>query len=272
MSAPTTLNKKQQELVRLHKINPSFNLEAALAEFASKPRGRPSKPKTETSIAPVEDTIESVQREGRIVLEHLENYVPLVRKICGGCGKSFLVNYKSCSFCSDVCRATTLREKYGVIWNPDNTEANRWQYWKVPPSTIKPETLRRLEAFARFILGIEPTEEDLALAEEATKKLNTDMGITNSGADISSSNSRPKDTPRTLFGNAKDNTTRVDGGGCNVSNTAKPRPVSANSGAIQPGVISTDKLTIMSGIKKKFADGEITAHELQVQLAAVLRG
>src|SRR5574343_556278 len=137
-TATQTYNKKQQEIIKLHKINPTFDLEAALEEFASKPRGRQPKPKPTVEVT---ETVDSVYREGRILLEHLESYVPLVRKICRHCGRAFLVNYRSCSFCSDVCRAISLHEKYGITWNPDNTETNRWQYWKVPPSTIRPETL-----------------------------------------------------------------------------------------------------------------------------------
>lgn len=251
MSAPTTTyNKKQRELIKLHELSPTFNLEEALAEFASKPRGRPAKPKVESEV---EETVESIYREGRIVLEHLESYVPLVRKSCAGCGMEFLVNYRSCSFCSDVCRAATLREKYGIIWNPDNTEANRWQYWKVPPSTVKPETLRRLEAFARHILGIEPTQEDLALAQEA----DANRLAANSASEASGVRE-----------------TRVESGSVASGSVAESKPVATNSGAFSnpPAPISTDRLMVVSEIKKRYAAGEITAHELQVQLAAALRG
>lgn len=253
MTAPErTLNAKQRSLVELHKISPTFDLEAALKEFESKPRGRQPKPKPTVEVT---ETVDSIYREGRILLEHLESYVPLVRKICGHCGRAFLVNYRSCSFCSDVCRAISLHEKYGITWNPDNTETNRWQYWKVPPSTIRPETLRRLEAFARSILGIEPTEEDLALAKEAdSHRINANRG------------------PERLPDGVREEGNPVVG---------EPGVgVAANSGAITnpapvlgtPAPMSTDKMTVVAGIRAKFAAGEITAHELQVQLTAALRG
>src|SRR6478609_2237537 len=105
MTAPErTLNAKQRNLVKLHEISPTFDLEAALKEFESKPRGRPVRPK---SVPPeVSDTEDAIRREGRFLLEHLENRnVPFVRKTCLWCNRDFLCSYKCSAYCSDDCRA-----------------------------------------------------------------------------------------------------------------------------------------------------------------------
>ena len=62
MTAPErTLNAKQRNLVELHKLSPTFDLEAALAAHESKPRGRPAKPRS-TGQPTVPDTEDAIRR------------------------------------------------------------------------------------------------------------------------------------------------------------------------------------------------------------------
>src|SRR6476659_3219481 len=154
------LNTKQKEIKQLWEVYKNFNLDEALEKFASKPKGRPpgKKPVPENI-----DTADSAMREGRFLLEHLENVnVPMVRKQCKQCGEDFLASYKHIALCSDTCRAAYFQKKYGFVWKPERTENERWEFWKVPPSIISPATLKRLEAFARVLLNLDPTEEDAA--------------------------------------------------------------------------------------------------------------
>ncbi|HSW91326.1 MAG TPA: hypothetical protein VLG09_01610 [Candidatus Saccharimonadales bacterium] len=251
MTAPErTLNAKQKNLVELHKISPTFDLEAALKEFESKPRGRPARPKN--TQPDVSDTEDAIRREGRFLLEHLENRnVPFVRKTCLWCNRDFLCSYKCSAYCSDDCRAARYHEKYGFIWNPENSEINRWEFWKVPPSTVKPETLRRLEAFARAILGIPPTEEDLALpAPEIAYRPDAD--------------SKPRSSESLTEGKlipSVGELSAVVRSDAEITSTVAPIPVTT------PGQASS-----AAAIRARFAAGEITAHELQVELAAAFRG
>ena len=257
MSAPTaSLNRKQQELVRLHQLSPTFDLEAALKEFASKPRGRPVKPKTELKPVEVSDTEDAVRREGRFLLEHLENRdIPFVRKTCRGCDRDFLCSYKFSAYCSDSCRAAGYFEKYGFIWNPENSEANRWEFWKVPPSTIKPQTLQRLEAFARAILGIDPTPADLALPTPRIEPPIIPIVPRKLGKPKT-----PKDLQRERLGLHENNV------------PSEQKAEKHESFASSSAAIPTDKLSLMAVAKKRFTAGELTAHELQVELASILRG
>jgi hypothetical protein len=250
-----TLNAKQRNLIELHKISPTFDLDAALKEFESKPRGRPAKPRS-TGQPSVPDTEDAIRREGRFLLEHLENRdVPFVRKTCLWCNRDFLCSYKCSAYCSDDCRAARYHEKYGFVWRPDESEANRWEFWKVPPSTVKPETLRRLEAFARAILGIEPTEEDLAIPT-------------------------PTLTYRPVPDSVKESTTvavREERKQLGAESVGQSQSVASNSGTISVGTsaiptMSINQAAAAKAIRAKFAAGEITAHELQVELAAALRG
>lgn len=259
VTAPT-LNKKQQELIKLHQMSPTFDLEKALAEFASKPRGRPAQPKV---VPPVEavDTEDSIRREGRFLLEHLENRnVPFVRKTCRGCGQDFLVSYKSSAYCSDSCRSVGFFETYGFVWNPDNSEANRWQYWKVPPSTIRPATLRRLEAFARAILGIEPTEEDLALPTPTIESPVELQQMVNSSKTSSGANIRRNSSPKTSGTSSKNDGEHSPG--IDVHAVAAPMATP----------LMGERLNTVTEIQALYKAGKITAHELQVQLATAFRG
>src|SRR6476469_9539176 len=82
------LNTKQKEIKQLWEVYKNFDLDEALEKFASKPKGRPpgKKPVPENI-----DTADSAMREGRFLLEHLENVnVPMVRKQCKQCGEDFL--------------------------------------------------------------------------------------------------------------------------------------------------------------------------------------
>jgi len=154
------LNTKQKEIKQLWEVYKNFDLDEALEKFASKPKGRPpgKKPVPENI-----DTADSAMREGRFLLEHLENVnVPMVRKQCKQCGEDFLASYKHIALCSDTCRAAYFQKKYGFVWKPERTENERWEFWKVPPSIISPATLKRLEAFARAILQLDSPEEDAA--------------------------------------------------------------------------------------------------------------
>ena len=246
------LNAKQREIKKLHELTGGFDLDEALKKLASKPRGRPVgsvKPKPKVEI-PVE---EPVLREGRFLLEHLENVnVPTVRKDCLECGEAFLSNYKFIALCSDTCRAERFQKKYGFKWDPTRAETERWQFWKIPPSVVAPETLKRLEAFARSVLGIEPTEADLALAQAQKSEAVVD---------------KPNDA-----GNLRS--------GLEEGNRQRPRPtVSAesftpSSAADAPGPkpIPDGQQSAAAEIRRRFREGKITAHELQEQLAAVFRG
>jgi hypothetical protein len=227
------LNAKQQEIKKLHETVGGFDLEEALAKFASKPKGRPPKAASQAPTTNV-NTVDSQYREGRFLLEHLENInAPTIRKACVECGQDFLANYKAVALCSDSCRIVRFKRKYGFEWNPERTEAERWGIWYVPPSIVSPTTLKRLEAFARSLLGIEATPEDAALANTAAAPVSLERG--ESGKDVATD-----PTGQLLQGEAE-----------------------------QLAVVSTG--TTAAEIKANFRAGLITAHELQEQLAALFR-
>ena len=252
-----TLTKKQQEIVRLHQLSPTFNLDEALAAAAPKPRGRPPK----VTTVEVKEDPEVPFREGRFLLEHLENrHVPFVRKQCMACGRDFLGSYKSVAFCDDICRANHFHEKYGFTWNPERSEAERWELWKEPPSVVKPETLRRLEAFARAILGIEPTKEDLDLPAPEFEKPNvlSNKAIGNESATGQNSTNGDSVLPGSQPKARKEKgiSSHNDNGGISSSSPSQLSAVQAEN---------------VAAIKAKFRAGEITAHELQEQLTAAFR-
>ena len=146
-----SLNAQQRKIYDSFKDVPGFDMEQALAGLASKPSGRPAK---ESKPRPT-NTQDSVQREGRLVLELLEKAdTPLVKKACKRCKRDYLANYEHTAYCSDTCRIEQFKAEYGFTWNPDKTEGERWGFWLVPPSTITPETLAQLQEFAKRILSL----------------------------------------------------------------------------------------------------------------------
>jgi len=277
------LNAKQREIKKLHELTGGFDLDEALKKLASKPRGRPVgsvKPKPKVEI-PVE---EPVLREGRFLLEHLENVnVPTVRKDCLECGEAFLSNYKFIALCSDTCRAERFQKKYGFKWDPTRAETERWQFWKIPPSVVAPETLKRLEAFARSVLGIEPTEADLALTKTQVEVVvdkpndagNLQAGV--QGTDPKGVRLPGENVPEIA---ERSETPETDRTKDEEGNRQRPRPtVSAesftpSSAADAPGPkpIPDGQQSAAAEIRRRFREGKITAHELQEQLAAVFRG
>lgn len=244
-----SLNTKQRELIATFGDAVTDEM---LAMYASKPKGRPAKVKNPTPDNI--DTQESVNREGRFLLEHLENCnVPFVRKQCGACDQFFLANYKFVAFCSDTCRAAHFYEKYGFVWSAERTENERWEFWKTPPSIVKPDTLKRLEAFARAILEIEPTQEDVALAESTARTHANSVELWNSSTQVQQANGREVSNGKLP--------TQAD----------KSRRTVPTSGPGIPPPISADKQSAAAAVRARFKAGEITAHELQEELAAVFR-
>lgn len=144
------LNAKQRQVYEQFKDDPDFDMETALAKFA--------KPVAAVrSIKRVKDTNESVSRELRVVLEFLHRRVEIVQRPCIVCARTFAADYLYVAICSDTCRAEYIYREYGIIWDADKTERERWD--GEPPSIIKPQALEQLKAFAKAILDL-PTPAD----------------------------------------------------------------------------------------------------------------
>lgn len=140
-----TLNTKQKQIYEQFKDDPDFDMEKALAKFQKAPSQA-------RQIKRVKDTNESVGRELRLVIEFLHRKVELVQRKCLVCARVFAADYLYVAICSDICRAQYIFTEYGIIWDPDKPERERWD--GEPPSIIKPETFEFLATFAKRILAI----------------------------------------------------------------------------------------------------------------------
>lgn len=150
MTAPANLNRRQRQIYNQFKDDPDFDMEKALAVYAT--------PKTAArQVKRVKDTGEAASREIRLIIELLHRRVELVQRKCLVCSRTFACDYLYTALCSDTCRAEYIYSEYGITWDSEKSEQERWG--GQPPSIIKPETLEQLRAFAQAILDI-PTPAD----------------------------------------------------------------------------------------------------------------
>jgi len=146
----TKLNAKQKQIYEQFKDDPDFDMERALEKFAKAPTQA-------RKVQKVTDTKEASSRELRLVVELLHRKIELVQRDCKECSRTFACDFLYVAFCSDACRAANLYRTMGITWDSTKSERERWG--GEPPSTIKPETLQQLIAFAQAILAL-PTAAD----------------------------------------------------------------------------------------------------------------
>lgn len=174
MTAPANLNRKQRQIYNQFKDDPDFDMEKALAVYAT--------PKTAArQVKRVKDTGEASSREIRLVIELLHRRVELVQRKCLVCSRTFACDYLYTALCSDTCRAEYIYSEYGITWDSEKSEQERWG--GQPPSIIRPETFEQLRTFAQAILEL-PTPDDFVgrtipsqYSSEAISRANSENGV-----------------------------------------------------------------------------------------------
>lgn len=233
-----SLNVKQRQIYEQFKDDPDFDMEKALAKFQKAPAQA-------RQVKRVKDTNESVSRELRLVIEFLHRKVELVQRKCIVCARTFAADYLYVALCSDTCRAQYIFAEYGIAWDPDKPERERWN--GEPPSIIKPETLEFLVAFAENILAIPNASH--YVGRRSTNKYNSDE---NNAAAIA---------PPTVRINTSDQSNRDRK---SETSNGEVRDISSSRIEIVTQVRQGEKA---QALKKQLAAGEISKVEYQLALA-----
>lgn len=96
-----------------------------------------------------QETADAIDKEATLVLKSLFRPTSVVTRECKHCNQHFQTDYAYKFYCTRKCLKSAL-EAVGIDWDPDKTEADRWG--GEPPSTIYPETLKKLREWAIKIL------------------------------------------------------------------------------------------------------------------------
>lgn len=105
--------------------------------------------------------------EASLVDFTLDNPKRVITVICPTCKEKFQTNYKFQRYCSVECLSTGVLRR-GLKWDPEKSEVDRWH--GLPPTTIRPETLKQLLVWAREIVKqdeypVSPIERQLLRLE-----------------------------------------------------------------------------------------------------------
>lgn len=146
---PKLSKKKQEEgLAFLANLVKSQGLDISEEEFHH-----------EASAADTNRQIKTLQAEG--VLLFLQSAgKAIMRKECKECGSIFGTHYRNIAYCSDPCRATSLR-RVGIKWDP--TKDSYSNLGAERPIVVSPQTYQCLLEFAERILS---GEQEIRVAQE----------------------------------------------------------------------------------------------------------
>lgn len=156
---PSKLNRAQQK----HKTTMAkFGITEKDDEFwevwDAEKLGETDEPKITRSAAIIaEEFARNREREAELVLSALYGLDTIRVRNCKQCNSEFGTNYNYERYCSNTCRQAALAGR-GITWSIDKTEDQRWR--GQAPSTIAPQTLVQLKAWARRLLEGFPESPD----------------------------------------------------------------------------------------------------------------
>jgi len=87
--------------------------------------------------------------EASLVDYSLANPKEVMTVVCRTCKEKFQTNYRFQKYCSSECLSTGVLRR-GLRWDPEKPMTERWH--GLPPTTIRPETLKLLLVWAREIV------------------------------------------------------------------------------------------------------------------------